>query len=200
MSDDNWKKFYYLATFIIAFIAILGFIYSIKSSKEITKTLEIIQQRLIWVTDPMLKISNIGWVVEDTKAPISCNSPPIGLKVEFANCSNVAVQTYKIELRVFIGENELKEIEHYIGSKEIILPPNAPSNCTATMPKSFKAFLGRQKDRLSPPHLNFILEIEYSRLHDNKRYLYITKREILFDCRKPETFFTNTIKEEVKTF
>jgi hypothetical protein len=134
MEEKRMKKCYYIATYILAFIAVIGFVYSIKtshdtaeiaksiqeSSNDISKTLygmkeafKQIEGNFILLARPTLIIKQT-YLLRQGKDKLSCKNPPIGLKVYFKNTSNITIQVTDIKIDIFYGEFELKEIHQTI--------------------------------------------------------------------------------------
>lgn len=219
MEENRMKKYYYMATYILAIIAILGFIYSIKtssdtaeiaksiqeSSNDVSKTLygmkdafKQIQENFSVIARPIIKVTN-RYLIRAGK--LSCDNPPIGLKVNYKNGSNVTIQITDISFDVFYGEAELKPIQR-IGTREIILAPAEITYYEHYDKINFKRYLGEPKDIDAPPHLRFVLTICYSSIGQQQKYMYRTEYDVKYDCRNADNaeFIKNSETDNAVNF
>ncbi|MCS0120089.1 hypothetical protein NDJ02_09965, partial [Vibrio parahaemolyticus] len=60
---SNWEVFYYISTYILAFVAVVGFISSQKSSEKVSDALKVIQRGLSSLSEPLIKFSGYQWIV-----------------------------------------------------------------------------------------------------------------------------------------
>lgn len=184
--SSRWVKGYYVATYILALIAISGFVFSIITSQSTSEILKNMQQEFASSNQPLIRVDKIGWFKE---GEISCDNPPVGIFVDCRNFSNVPVQVYKTDVRFFYGTKELDDTTKEIGNAESsILPPGESYKVGTVQKELFQKYLRHKKSILVPPFLRVKLEIVFSRLGSTERYIYKTTQEIGFDCSKPDVW------------
>ena len=137
---NSWKIGYYVATYILALIAILGFVYSIVTSRSTSKILKDVQQELESSNKALIRVDKIGWFKE---GEISCDNPPVGIFVNCRNFSNVPIQVYKTDVNFFYGTKELDDSTRTIGNAESsILPPGETYKVGTVQKELFQKYLG----------------------------------------------------------
>jgi hypothetical protein len=123
---SNWQKFYYIATGVIAFIAVAGFFVSIQSSSMVRQTLVGIQNNLAIQVQPTISLIDSRWVGEKE---ITCEAPPIGIVFDIMNTSTVPVQLSEGEFKLFFGDMELPKSMQTVGSVGEIILGSGPIKC-----------------------------------------------------------------------
>jgi hypothetical protein len=208
MEEKRMIKYYYIATYVLAFIAVIGFVYSIKtsndtaeiaksmqeSSNDVSKTLygmkeafKAIQDNFVLLTTPNIKIIKINLITDDDKINLSCNHPPIGLGITYKNTSNITIQVTDISMKLYWGLSEFKEIHEIVGTSEIILSPAGTDYRYRIDTKNFKNYLGEpKKDIKAPPHMGIIFSVCYSDIAHHQKYMYTAKYEIRYNCTDGE--------------
>lgn len=196
-----WKIGYYIATYILALVAITGFIFSTRSSKNISevlksvqedfasstqtlqdtsKTLYDLQREFTLSNQPLIKFNKIKWFKD---GEISCDNPPIGVLAICSNLSNVPIQIYETDARFFYGTKELDDITKEIGNPGVSIIAPGETHSVGTIQKElFQKYLGREKNVLEPPFLKIKLKIVYSRLGSTERYIYESTQNIGINC------------------
>jgi len=203
--SELWVKIYSIATCIIAIIAILGFIFSIKSSHNVSKALKIIKKGLIPITEPLILFDDFQWIVSspDQNKVVSINNPPIGITFSYKNVSNIPVQIHESEAKYFYGKKELDDVTQSLGGSidqggKIILSSQDKIQGGTIQKDLFLKYLSKPKDIITPPHLEIHFNIIYSRINSEERYHYKSKNRILFNISQPGLKFRKPIHEEIK--
>lgn len=199
MSEDRWKKVYYIATCIIAVIAVLGFVSSINSSREVSEALRTIKNGLITLTEPLMLLEDYQWVVGGENEIVSKDNPPIGVILTYKNVSGIPVQIHKSNARYFYGEKELNEVTQKIGSDEgasVIAPPQGTMQLGTIQKDLFVKYLSTPKDFNLPPYFEVQLDIVYSRVNSQQKYQYRSRHRFLFDIRAPKNKIRQRVFEE----
>lgn len=192
----------YLATCILAVIAIFSLIFSIiasrstsKTSQRTTQTLKDMQQELAYFNQAYIKIDSCGWYKE---GEISCNNPPVGIYANVRNFSNVPVKVCETSIRVFYGEKELEDAVSEIGGgTSHILPPGEVFDIGTVQKKFFQKYLGVKKSILVPPFLRVELRVVFSRLDSDEQHSYEAIRNIGFDCSVPDVLKIYPVEEQI---
>lgn len=100
---NKFRKWYYISTYLIAVVAIIGFIFSIynsyQNSKQIvefSKTLSAfennmrkLERNMSLINEPLLKFIGCEFRLKDSSKELSCNNPPISIRVRYQNVSKV---------------------------------------------------------------------------------------------------------------
>lgn len=192
--DPKWQRFYYIATYIIAIVALCGIYVSYDSIRMSALVAESLQA----MNTPLVKFQDVCWVSAKQSVPVSCTNSPTGLIFTIHNPSSVPVQLHKQDWAFFFGERELPKGEVTVGKGEsMVLAPNERTQSGQILPAEFKNIFGKEKDLATPPHLRIRLSVEFSRLHGKKRYIYKTTRQVMWDCRSP-TIAVNTMDESIE--
>lgn len=196
LKESKWKIGYYSATYVLAVIAISGFIYSIITSQSTTNVLDNMQQELAFSNEPLVKIDNCGWFKE---GEISCDNPPVGVYVDCRNFSNVPVQVRETDARFFYGEKEFTDAVRKVGGEASshILPPGEKFKVGTIQKELFQKYLGDKKSILVSPFLRVKLEVLFSRLGSTELYIYKSTQEIGFDCSKPDVWQMYPVEEQI---
>ena len=202
-TTTKWEICNHIATYVLAIVAILGFMYSINSSRQTSNTLRTVQTGVESLIEPIVKFKGYNWVKDGDK-DLSCENPPKGILVSYANVSNVPVIIHSTSFRPFFGATEFEELQNDARimarkSGPDILTPGDEMRSGTIHKEHFQEWLGTPKDdEFVPPHFNFILELEYSRLGSEKRYLYSTHREVYFTCTQAGSRMNTALHETIK--
>lgn len=200
--EDLFKKSYYIATIIIALVALTGLYWSYKSmetSNNVATTLEGLKINFESMISPVVSYKGYKWMMTKPGG-ISCMNPPSGIAIEYHNPSNVAVVISKVRAEYFYGDQPIDEIHQSIGGKASkMLVPKESSFITTTQSGPFNKYLSKDKNTsLNPPFFNITLEVRFSRYGDNKEYKYYTKRQFLFNCKYPNQTSVVNIEEHIE--
>lgn len=198
--SNGWVEWYYIATYLLAALAIAGFIWSIVSSKSTAKTVERVQAALGTMVEPLVKVDNHQWEPEPGKK-ITCEHLPIGLFVVVRNRSSVPVQLYRTSFRTFYGRIELDEMVENTevgASGTVILAPGEGLPLKQRQPNLFPRYLAENR-RPSLEGAQFIIqiEVEYTGMQSTERKLYRTRQVLHFDCATPEARGRSVLEEAV---
>lgn len=198
---SSWEVLYFISTYILALVAIIGFITSQKSSEKVSKTLKLIQKGLSSLSQPLLKFSGYQWVVSGNGTDIiSISNPPKGIIFSYTNVSNVPIQIIYSQFQVFFGEKLLDDPTVPMGTdtkETFILAPNESIQSGTTQAELFEKYLGKPKDRSQPPHINIKLQIDFKTM-DGEEYHYTIHREIHFDIGQPAFQTSKTLMESIE--
>lgn len=181
----------FLPTYVLAFIAIAGFVWSIKSSKDVTEALKA-------VNFPIVQYSDFVWINDGEQ--FSSENPPAGIISSIKNTSNVPIKIHDIDWELFFGREELDDLKlDYGPSGGLILAPEDDTQLKSHKKESFQKYLGKSKpDRFTPPHLNMDLRIKYSMLGGAEQYIYSTKRDFHFKPSQPGLKTSERTRENIK--
>lgn len=185
-----WEKSNYIATWVIAIVAVAGFTYSIwassqatKTSEHVTKTLQGIESSLAAQLVPTIGFSDFNWIA--LKGDES--GLPIGIVLEIMNTSSVPIQLGEGGAKYYFGDDELPESEHiYDPSGETILYPGKDTQYRTQNKKAFQGFL-KDTQISAPPFLRVEFEAIFRRLNHEIKYKYRTIVLIGFDRHTPDT-------------
>lgn len=202
-SFTNWEVFYFIANYVLATVAVIGFWVSSKTSERIQKSLEVVQKSLVSFTEPLIRVSKITWMLSDDGTSdgtdqVSVRNPPKGIMVHYVNASRIPIQIMDTKLDVYYGEKLLDDIvsktRHPEDGIRILAP--GEENFNGTMqPQLFEKYLGTPKDTFTPPHLNFVLRIEFQDM-DGTSFVYSIKQEVMFGINEKNTI-GRTVKESL---
>jgi hypothetical protein len=207
---SGWLMGYYIATYLLALVAIIGWWFSLRTSKKVTASLEVMESSLEVVEEnanrflePLLKFVDYRWLVESDE--MSCDNPPHGIMCSFANVSNVAIQVHTTDQRFFFGEQELaveeEEGGRSFGARAPQIIPRGGTIQNGMSAQELPALLGQPKFILEPPLLAAHFTIEFARVNDDRRYRYKIIQNIGFDCSQPHlrsSFPTSEVVELVE--
>lgn len=198
---SSWEILYFISTYILALVAVVGFITSQKSSEKVSKTLKLIQKGLSSLSEPLLKFSGYQWVVSGNGTNIiSISNPPKGILFSYTNVSNVPIQLIDSHFQVFFGEKLLDEPGAVVGTETketFIIAPNESIQSGTVQEDFFVKYLGKPKDRNHPPHINIKLEIDFKTM-DGEEYHYKIHKEIHFDIAQPGFQSSKTLRESIE--
>ena len=188
--NNKWKIGYFVATYILALIAISGFVFSIitfQSTSEVmqsaSETLKDVQQEFAFSNQPFIRYDNYKWFKKEGSGDIACDNLPVGILITYRNFSNVPIIIHNVDAQYFYGEKLLDDIVFTAGTNSsTILPPGEVSNVGTAQSELFQKYLGNQENILKPPFLKTQLNITFSRLDDSKRFVYKAKINIGFNC------------------
>lgn len=185
----NWfKKYQWIATWLIALAAIVGATYSVVTSRKTSQTLENVAGTIDAVketlTTPLVGVKEIE--LNRPPGDPSCDKPPVALVVVYHNPLIIPVQIHHVESTMWWGEKKLEPVERR-GPKE-----GATRIMTKDMTKQFihrfsdylRQRLSKSDDMWKSPFMKVYFEIIYSRVNDEQKFKYYAYRTIGYDCRK----------------
>ncbi|EIJ2230974.1 TPA: hypothetical protein ACPVXA_004624 [Vibrio parahaemolyticus] len=200
-SFSSWEILYFVSTYILALVAVIGFWSSQKSSENVSKALKVIQRGLSSLSEPLLKFRDYQWVVgKNGTNVISVDNPPQGIMFSYANVSNVPIQIVDSEFKVYYGDKLLDEPTTPMGTETketFILAPNEHVTSGTTQADVFEKYLGKPKDRSLPPHINVKLDVSFKTM-DGELFSYKVHREMHFDIRQPGLQTSKTLMESIE--
>lgn len=203
-SFTNWEVLYFIANYVLAAIAIIGFWASSRTSGKVQESLETIKKSFISFSEPLIRVSNTSWVftgdgTSDGTKQASVHNPPKGILVHYVNASRVPIQITATKLDVYYGEKILDDVitktTHCEDGMRILAPGESNFNGTV-QPVLFEKYLGTPKDSFTPPHLNFLLHIEFQNM-DGLKFVYTIKQEVMFEIETNNTI-GRTIYESLR--
>jgi hypothetical protein len=181
--EDPLLFWYYVASYVLGVTAVAGFIYSIRSSRQVSAAVKDIQESLASAAEPLVQFTGYDWVWEGQP---SCENLPHGIIFSIANVSRVAVQIHSSNSRYFYGQRELKDsVSSVGGSGAIIMPPGGHVQNGIFDKEFFQSHLKGKRNVFEPPYVTIEHTVEYSRLNDRRRFRYHTIQQIGFDCSQP---------------
>lgn len=214
---DNWKRGYYVATYILAFIAVFGSIISIIMSRStskvmkgmqqelatsnimsqsISKVMKGMQQELATSNAPLVKIDGYGWVKDGTE--ISPENPPSGVYVSCYNVSRVPIQIHEMDIKFFYGKKAFPDAVAEIGeASSRIVSPGQHFKHIVKQKEFLQKHLRGKTNIAAPPFIRVEARIIFSSFNSTERYIYETTQEIGFDCSNYEATQRYTLTEEV---
>jgi len=193
---NKWKIGYYVATYILALIAILGFIFSIIMSKDTSTIMRNIQQELESSNVPIITINRHGWYKEEGE--ITCDNPPTGIYLECCNISNVPIQVYEIKMRFsYDGEDCPDPVSKLGEASSYILAPGEKFKHGVIRKEFFQKYLKNKKGNGIPPFIRSKSEIVFSRLNFTERYIYKATKEVGFDCTNYKSSQMYPLNEQI---
>lgn len=188
------QEWYYIATYVLAVVAVVGFIYSAVTNKRTTAALLGIERNLKAQVDPLITIADFIWQAEGT---VSCENPPVGLNFFVKNISSVPVVIRPNVTKFYFGDLELTSIVSNVGPPMAVLAPGTTVSGGTTQKEEFQKYLGRPKPMNSPPYLTIYYEATFNRFGSDELYSYKTRFNIGFDCRHPNIRWAFKEQEEV---
>jgi hypothetical protein len=171
MNSDNWKKWYYISTYLLAVIAITGFIYSINSSMRTSKYLTSLENNLNNFTQPNIKLENLNWL--RGSMPPDCKYPPLGVNVEYINKSIIPIKLVNPIFDIFIGEVFITQDNSALfeqQEKTHVLTAGETIGFTVVRPIDFKRYLLNKHNIFDPPFIKFRLSAIIMTLNEDKKY------------------------------
>jgi len=196
---SNWEVAYYISSFVIAFVAVVGFISAQKSSEKVSEALVVIQRGLSSLSEPMVKFSGYKWLISSSNA-VSASNPPQGIMITYTNVSNVPIQLIDSDFNVLYGNKLLDDPGTPMGTETqetFILAPNESTQSGIHDPEVFEKYLSRAKNRTLPPHLNIKLTVNFKTMN-NECYTYFIHKEIHFNMAQPDLQSSKTLKESLE--
>jgi len=200
VEKDKLLCCYYVATMMIAVIAIAGFILSIisfnssiESSSKLFSHIDKIRERTMWVTDPIVKLTNISFLCDNVNK-VSCDKPPYGIQLTYTNYSNVPITVYKTEHKCFWGSKPFEQPEKLIEGGTFILAPKESANACSIRREEFKKYWGNKDNRTE---VKVVMEIQYSQMGDDKKYTYRGKRTLTYNCKTPKYLNENIDSDSI---
>lgn len=170
------EKLYYISSIVIAVIAIGGFILSIYSSrqtsktvKETSETLQQLNKSLSSFTEPYLDFLKVELIPVNNL--LDCQNPPVGIYFQFVNTSNVPIVLKNTRIRLFFGEEEIAKERTSINKNEdeSIIPPGKTTGMTI-IDSEIKDVLTNKTDILKPPFLRMNFTSTISTFDGSKMY------------------------------
>ncbi|WP_022958190.1 hypothetical protein [Spongiibacter tropicus] len=193
------EKWYYIATYVIASVAVLSLHLSVRSSRKVSEALTTVQRGLISLTDPLIKLVDHKWAMDSEV--LSCESPPIGIFLYYKNMSNVPVLVENSDFKVWYGEKYLDDvvtkIEHQEDGTQILAPGEVLQSGTIQK-ELFNKYLSSPKSPMERPNIVVLLEINFSSLVTRESYKYTVKQEVFFSCAQPDFHGGRTIYENLE--
>lgn len=194
---DSMRKWYYIATYLIALVAILGFIFSIiglrQNSERLTsvahtltgleKNIRSLQNNIEEYNKPLIKFVGYEWALEDSEKPLSCENPPIAIKISYINVSRVPLKINDYEIGVKFGEVNLPFETEY-RTKEMILAPGERFTYTYSSDTEMKKYSSRNKSPRSEPLFSVSSMIKFTKIEGDVEYEYQAIHKIPFSCVK----------------
>jgi len=199
-SGAAWLDSYYIATYLLAVVAIAGFLWSIRSSRQAAEAAQRVQQALGAMVEPIIKVKEYTW---NANGPtISCEHLPVQVTVGIRNFSTVPAQLYRTDFRTFFGEKELTGLvqnEQVHDDSPLILAPGEVLALSQVQPEEFPRHLAMLTGHpLFGPQFTINVEVEYSRVGSDRRWLYRTRQILLFDCMTPGVHQRRGLRETVE--
>jgi len=197
-TTDPMLPYYYIANYILAVIAIISLFLSIRSSRKVSEELKFLKNGLIHYTEPIIKMTDYAWIKKGQEE-LSITNLPTGIQTIITNVSTVPAQITKKILKVFYGQLELSEIimEHGMNNKTIF-GVNESMTLMNIQENKFREHIKETHRFFQVPALSIEVDIEYSDLKGEKKFLYHTKQIIQFDPRIPEQKLATPIEETIK--
>jgi hypothetical protein len=96
---DTWLVVYYVATFVIAMVALLGLALSFRTARQTSAALVRIQDGFRAYTEPLVVFSGFQWVNDRGDEPISTENIPKGIRIIYKNVSNIPIQIHSTDFR-----------------------------------------------------------------------------------------------------
>lgn len=199
-NETNWIHWYYIATYLLALVAIAGFWASIRSSRQATQAAHRVQIALGAMVEPIVKVKEYAWAAPTL--PISCNNLPQQVIIGIRNFSSVPAQLHRTDFRTFFGEKELTDLaqnEQVGNDRTVILAPGEILSLNQVQPTEFPQHLKMLTGYpLMGPQFTIRIEAEYSRVGSRRRWLYRTKQVLVFDCKNPTAGGRRALEESVE--
>ena len=175
---QNW---YFIATYVLAVIAVFGFFMSICSSKKSSKTMNSIVKSLTAFVEPVIKYSNIRFQPDPPQ--INCEHPPNLINVTYRNTSNIPIKLSIESLEILYGDKPI-----YSGPKSnppnepSLLSPGEPWGLTQSIDKAVQSTMVNKTNMFLPPFIKLNFKAKISTLDDQKKYFVHLEHQIGFDC------------------
>jgi len=191
-----YEIIYFISTYFIAVIAILGFIYSINSSKKMSKTLESFNESIADFTEPVIKFNDYTYFYDKDKK-MDCENAPIGIHFTYINKSIIPIKLNGV-CEISYGEmkfstDRIKEINQ--SEDPIIISPGETNGTTMLRKEDFKMLLNK-KGIFAPPFLKIHFNGYVSNLSETRKYKVELITAIGVDCEQPTQRSITSIKED----
>lgn len=180
--ERRLRRYYYFATYILALIAGLGFVWSIYSSRQTSITLEKLNKGLSSFTEPILIFDDFNWF-KKTKE-LNCDNPPIGINVIYRNASNIPIKCKNSIIKTFYGDYEiLPDHENNLDKEYTVIPAGGTLGFTQLF--IIQELQNKMKNKISqyePPFFKIKLNITISTIDESKAYELNLINQIGIDC------------------
>lgn len=183
-NKERWELINYVTTSIIAFIAILGFIFTQISSNQTSKLLKETAIALNNVNDavysfvnPIIYFYNYDWLRGNK---IDCVNPPIGITLRFKNGSNIPIKVKKYKVNLSCG-GYFMNTEKW-NTNERILTNDYNVSSTFIFSEEIKKLFINKINSYEEPNLIFEFNGIISNISESITYEVKLITQINFDC------------------
>jgi hypothetical protein len=195
-NKDKWEIANHVSTFIVALIAVLGFVYAIRSSNETAKVLSNVSQGIVSITAPVLYFNEYDWFRGDF---FDCENPPVGINIKYANGSNMPIKIIKnyITVGTFVGDtvrgNYLLTLCDTLQS---ILSPKDVKAVSFTFNKEIQGLFVNKTMSGKPPYVYVRFNGVISNLSESVIYDVQLAHFIKYDCKALNVHSISKIEEK----
>jgi len=178
---------YYIATFVIAAVAIVSLWFNIRSGRKTAETLEKVREAFTAFVDPLLVFTSYQWVNDQHNVPFSKDNIPKGIRAAVKNVSNIPLQIWSNKMKVNLGNRQLSDPLTTTESEgPVIVEPGAEIGNMVIQKEEFQRLLPEMSNSLDkPPFLTLNLEVEFARLNTEYRLLYAAEIFIAANIDNP---------------
>ena len=174
--ESKLKKGYYFATYLLAFIAIIGFIWSIISSNQTSKTLEKLDKGLNSFLEPILVFGDYVWLGDK---PLNCENPPNGINLLYKNASNIPIRFLNYDLISYYGDYKINQSELNHDPADKLISSGEVFGMTIIFGNAkIQDMMKNKTNVLHAPFFRFDLTAIISTLDGSKKY----KINLINDC------------------
>lgn len=191
---SKFQKGYYISTYLIAVIAIIGFVFSTYNSYqnskqiiEVSKTLSgfernirKLERNISLINEPLLKFVGAQWRLKDSSKELSCNNAPVAIRLAYQNVSKVPLVIENTSLVIKYGKLPLP-VTSEAKFNEMILVPGEQFHWTYSGQDLTQA-TSVSKGSDTDPLLSIESDIGFSDIERSKKYKYIAIHKIPFSC------------------
>lgn len=182
IKDKTMEKWYYIATYALAVIAIAGFGVSIFSSHKTSKTMNELVNSLTSFIEPVLKFHTISYLVNPQS--LNCENPPQVINYQYKNASNIPIKVLQYEIKSYFGDEIVHpQKDHNADIAQSILEPGSIWGVlTAGISKPVQEMMKNKRGIFSPPFLRIEFTGVISTIDELKKYEVHLVHQIGIDC------------------
>lgn len=179
---DLWDKINLIATFMVAVMAVAGFSYAVKSSKETSKAIKSVTDGIKSFTSPVIYFSEYTWLIGKN---FDCENPPNAINVKFENGSNMPIKVINSHITIGTYINDKIKLNYQrtlLDSTEHIITDKYPMALTFPIYDEMKKVLINKTKGKNPPFVYLRFNGKISNLSESIIYNVQLGYFIEYDC------------------
>ncbi len=175
---ENW---YYIATYVLALVALISLGLSIWTSSKSSKTNNELFKSITSFTEPIIKFNKI--IFGPPPPNINCENPPLLINIEYRNASYIPIKLQVKSANTYFGEFPIHKSQKSEPPIEfVVLAPGEPWGLTQGISKEVRDIMKNKINQFQPPFLILDFEFIISTLNDQRKYNVHLQHRIGLDC------------------